>query len=102
MSGRERPLAAMILAAGRGERMRPLTDAVPKPLLRGHGKPLIEWHIETLARSGVSELVINTAWLETQIVAAIGDGSRWGVRIDYSLEGHYHGGALETAGGIAA
>ena len=67
----------MILAAGRGERMRPLTDHTPKPLLAVHGKPLIEWHIEALARDGVREIVVNTAWLEDQIVAARGDGARW-------------------------
>jgi MurNAc alpha-1-phosphate uridylyltransferase len=95
-------MKAIVLAAGRGERMRPLTDQVPKPLLPVHGKPLIEWHLAALARAGVHEVVINTAWLEEQIVAAIGDGSRYGLRIAYSLEGHDHGGALETAGGIAA
>ena len=94
-------MKAMILAAGRGDRMRPLTDACPKPLLRVHGKPLIEWHIEALARAGVREIVINTAWLEDRIVAALGDGSRLGVQIVYSMEGRDHGGALETAGGIA-
>ena len=91
----------MILAAGRGARMRPLTDSVPKPLLPVHGKPLIEWHLEALARAGVREVVINTAWLEDQIVAALGDGARWGLAIRYSMEGRDHGGALETAGGIA-
>ena len=94
-------MKAIILAAGRGERMRPLTDEVPKPLLRVRGKPLIEWHIEALARAGVREIVINTAWLEDHIVAALGDGSRFGVAIAYSMEGRDHGGALETAGGIA-
>jgi len=94
-------MKAIILAAGRGERMRPLTDHTPKPLLPVHGKPLIEWHLEALARAGVREVVINTAWLEEQVVAALGDGSRWGVAIHYSLEGRDHGGALETAGGIA-
>ena len=73
----------------------------PKPLLAVHGKPLIEWHLEALARDGVRRVVINTAWLESQIVDALGDGSRWGVEIRYSLEGRDHGGALETAGGIA-
>lgn len=92
---------AIVLAAGRGERMRPLTDACPKPLLPVRGKPLIEWHLEALARGGVREVVINTAWLEEQIPAALGDGSRWGLRIAYSMEGRDHGGALETAGGIA-
>ena len=94
-------MKAIILAAGRGARMRPLTDHTPKPLLAVRGKPLIEWHIEALARAGVREIVINTAWLETQIVAALGDGARFGVAIRYSLEGRDHGGALETAGGIA-
>ena len=98
----ERPLAtAMILAAGRGKRMRPLTDTVPKPLLAVHGKPLIVWHLEALARGGVTDVVVNTAWLEDRIVEALGDGSRWGLSIRYSLEGRDHGDALETAGGIA-
>ena len=96
-----KPLKAMILAAGRGVRMRPLTDHTPKPLLQVRGKPLIEWHIEALARDGVREIVVNTAWLEDRIVAALGDGSRFGVSIRYSMEGRDHGGALETAGGIA-
>jgi MurNAc alpha-1-phosphate uridylyltransferase len=95
-------MKAIILAAGRGERMRPLSDHTPKPLLAARGKPLIEWHLEALARGGVHEVVINTAWLEEQIVAALGDGSRWGLSIRYSLEGRDHGGALETAGGIAS
>jgi MurNAc alpha-1-phosphate uridylyltransferase len=91
----------MILAAGRGERMRPLSDQTPKPLLQVAGKPLIEWHLLALARAGVREVVVNTAWLEDQIVAALGDGARWGLALRYSLEGRDHGGALETAGGIA-
>lgn len=94
-------LRAIILAAGRGERMRPLTDHTPKPLLKVRGKPLIEWHLEALARDGVREVVINTAWLEEQFPAVLGDGSRFGLRIHYSMEGRDHGGALETAGGIA-
>jgi MurNAc alpha-1-phosphate uridylyltransferase len=94
-------LTALILAAGRGERMRPLTDTTPKPLLKVQGKPLIEWHLEALARDGVRDVVINTAHLEEQFPAALGDGARWGLRIRYSLEGRDHGGALETAGGIA-
>jgi len=94
-------MKAIILAAGRGERMRPLTDHTPKPLLEVHGKPLIVWHLEALARAGVREIVVNTAWLEDRIVAALGDGARWGVAIRYSMEGRDHGGALETAGGIA-
>ena len=94
-------MKAMILAAGRGDRMRPLTDRTPKPLLEVRGKPLIEWQLEALARGGVNEVVINTAWLEQHIVDALGDGARWGLRIVYSMEGRDHGGALETAGGIA-
>jgi MurNAc alpha-1-phosphate uridylyltransferase len=93
-------MKALILAAGRGERMRPLTDATPKPLLPVRGKPLIEWHLQALARGGVREVVINTAWLEEQFPAALGDGARFGLRIRYSAEGRDHGGALETAGGI--
>lgn len=92
---------ALILAAGRGERMRPLTDATPKPLLSVQGKPLIVWHLEALARDGVKEVVINTAHLEAQFQPLLGDGSRWGLRIHYSMEGRDHGGALETAGGMA-
>lgn len=87
----------MILAAGRGERMRPLTDSTPKPLLQVGGKPLIEWHIESLARAGIRELVVNHAHLGAQIEAHLGDGSRFGVSIHYSPEVE----ALETAGGIA-
>ncbi len=94
-------MKALILAAGRGERMRPLTDHTPKPLLVVRGKPLLVWHLEALARDGVQEVVINTAWLEERIVDALGDGSRHGVSIRYSLEGRDHGGALETAGGMA-
>jgi N-acetyl-alpha-D-muramate 1-phosphate uridylyltransferase len=90
-------MMAMLLAAGRGERMRPLTDHTPKPLLQVGGKPLIVWHIENLARAGIGDIVINHAHLGTQIVAALGDGSRFGARIRYSPEAH----ALETAGGIA-
>lgn len=92
---------AMILAAGRGERMRPLTDSTPKPLLPVRGKPMIVWHLESLARAGVREVVINTAWLEEQFPATLGDGSRWGLRIIWSFEQRDHGGALDTAGGIA-
>lgn len=94
-------MKALILAAGRGERMRPLTDRCPKPLLEVHGKRLIEWHLEALARAGVGEVVVNAAWLEEQFPAALGDGSRYGLSIAYSFEGRDHGGALETAGGIA-
>jgi MurNAc alpha-1-phosphate uridylyltransferase len=81
--------------------MRPLTDACPKPLLAVRGKPLIVYHLEALAAAGVREVVINTAWLEEQFPAALGDGSRWGLRLHYSAERRDHGGALETAGGIA-
>jgi MurNAc alpha-1-phosphate uridylyltransferase len=94
-------MKALILAAGRGERMRPLTDTTPKPLLPVRGKPLIEWHLEALARAGVRDVVINTAWLEEQFPATLGSGARWGLQIRYSTEGRDHGGALETAGGIA-
>lgn len=90
-------MRAMILAAGRGERMRPLTDHTPKPLLMVGGKPLIVWHIERLAVAGITELVINHAHLGQQIEAALGDGRQWQVTICYSSEGT----ALETAGGIA-
>lgn len=90
----------MVLAAGRGERMRPLTDRTPKPLLPLRGRALIEWHLNALARAGVREVVVNTAWLEGQIVAALGDGARFGLAIRYSMEGRDHGGALETAGGL--
>ena len=93
-------LPALILAAGRGARMRPLTDHTPKPLLAVAGRPMIEWHLLALAAAGVRQVVINCAWLEDQIPAALGDGSRWGLTIRYSLEGRDHGGALETAGGI--
>jgi MurNAc alpha-1-phosphate uridylyltransferase len=94
-------LPALILAAGRGERMRPLTDTCPKPLLAVQGKPLIVWQLEALARDGVRDVVINTAHLEEQFEPALGDGSRWGLRIRYSHERADHGGALETAGGMA-
>ena len=90
-------MKAMLLAAGRGERMRPLTDRTPKPLLVAGGKPLIVWHLEKLAAAGIAEVVINHAWLGEQIPAALGDGSAYGVHITYSAEGE----ALETAGGIA-
>ena len=93
-----RPSHAMILAAGRGERMRPLTDHTPKPLLPVAGKPLIEWHIERLSAAGIRDLVINHAHLGAQIEQALGDGSRWSLRIRYSAEGE--GCALETGGGI--
>ncbi|HTV94427.1 MAG TPA: nucleotidyltransferase family protein [Steroidobacteraceae bacterium] len=96
-SAPERPRIAMILAAGRGERMRPLTDQVPKPLLEVHGKPLIEYHLERLAHAGFAQVVINLAWLGALIRDRLGDGARFGLRIRYSEESPQ---ALETAGGI--
>ena len=90
-------MKAMILAAGRGVRMRPLTDTTPKSLLAAGGKPLIVWQLEKLARAGIAEVVINHAHLGHLIEAALGDGSRFGVSIRYSRELE----ALETAGGIA-
>lgn len=87
----------MILAAGRGERMRPLTDSCPKPLLRVGGKALIEWHLERLARTGFRQIIINHAHLGSMLEQALGDGSRWGLNIAWSREAD----ALETAGGIA-
>ncbi|MGL5294311.1 MAG: nucleotidyltransferase family protein, partial [Aeromonas sp.] len=89
-------MKAMILAAGRGERMRPLTDQLPKPLLAVGGKPLIVHHIEKLKSAGVTELVINHAWLGHKLVESLGDGSALGVTIHWSAEES----ALETAGGI--
>ena len=88
---------AMIFAAGRGERMRPLTDVTPKPLLEVAGKPLIVWQIEALARAGIRQIVINHAWLGEQIPQYLGDGDDYGVQLYYSAETS----ALETAGGIA-
>lgn len=87
----------MLLAAGKGERMRPLTDATPKPLLPAGGKPVVAWLLERLAEAGFEELVLNHAQLGWMIEAALGDGARFGVRIHYSHEPE----ALETAGGIA-
>jgi MurNAc alpha-1-phosphate uridylyltransferase len=88
---------AMILAAGRGERLRPLTDATPKPLLAVRGRPLIERHVIALTRAGIERIVINLAWLGAQISDYLGDGARYGVAIVYSDERPQ---ALETAGGI--
>lgn len=90
-------MQAMILAAGRGERMRPLTDRCPKPLLPVGGKPLIVWHLERLSKAGFTRVVINHAHLGAALEAALGDGATWGVRIAWSAEAS----ALETAGGIA-
>ena len=107
-----RNLPALILAAGRGERMRPLTDTCPKPLLAVQGKPLMQWHLEALARGGVSSVCVNTAWLGEQIPARFGarftpDRTAWdspgpapALSLHYSMEGQDFGGALETAGGI--
>ena len=92
---------AMILAAGRGERMRPLTDDCPKPLLKVKGKPLIEYHLDALAHGGFRDVVVNTAWLGEQLEDHFGHESASGCRIKYSHEGQDFGGALETAGGIA-
>lgn len=90
-------MKAMVLAAGRGERMRPLTDDCPKPLLKVGGKCLIEYHLESLAKAGIKEVVINYAWLGHLFAETLGDGERYGLRIHYSDEGDT---ALETAGGI--
>jgi MurNAc alpha-1-phosphate uridylyltransferase len=98
------PIKAMILAAGRGERMRPLTDHLPKPLLKVQGKALIDWHVDALARGGFNELVINTAWLGEQISShfdlQLKQDGREQLSISYSHEGEDFGYALETAGGI--
>jgi N-acetyl-alpha-D-muramate 1-phosphate uridylyltransferase len=88
---------AMIFAAGRGERMRPLTDTTPKPLLEVSGKRLIEWHLEKLGAASVRQVVINTSYLARQFPLALGDGSRWNLKIDYIDEGPI---ALETGGGM--
>lgn len=89
-------MKAMILAAGRGERLRPLTDETPKPLIKIAGTSLIEYHLKNLASAGFKEVIINTAWLAEKIHQQLGDGERYGVSIIYSDEGE----ALETAGGI--
>ena len=90
-------MKALILAAGLGERMRPLTNATPKPLLVAGGKPLIVWHIEKLAAIGVRDVVINTSWLADQFRQQLGDGSRWDLHLHYSYEGAT---PLETGGGM--
>jgi N-acetyl-alpha-D-muramate 1-phosphate uridylyltransferase len=90
-------MKAMVLAAGRGERLRPLTDSTPKPLLEVRGKPLIQWHLEAIARAGIREVVVNLAWLGEQIEATVGDGARFGLVVHYSRE---PAGALEAGGGI--
>jgi N-acetyl-alpha-D-muramate 1-phosphate uridylyltransferase len=88
---------AMLLAAGRGERMRPLTDTLPKPLVQVGGRALIEWHLQALARAGIREVVINLSWLAEKLRAALGDGRDFGVSISWSEEGPV---PLETGGGI--
>jgi len=90
-------MKALILAAGKGERMRPLTERTPKPLLIAGGKSLIAWHLEKLAAIGVTDVVINTSWLAEQFPTTLGDGSRWGLRLHYSHEGAE---PLETGGGM--
>jgi N-acetyl-alpha-D-muramate 1-phosphate uridylyltransferase len=90
-------IGAMILAAGRGERMRPLSDATPKPLLEAGGKPLIVWQIEALARAGFRDIVVNVSHLADRVVAALGDGAAFGVTLRWSIEPE----PLEVAGGIA-
>lgn len=93
-------MQALIFAAGRGERLRPLTDTTPKPLLPAGGRCLIEWQIDALARAGICDIVINTAHLAAALPAALGDGARYGVTIRYSREGDRADHALETLGGI--
>lgn len=100
-----RPIKAMILAAGRGERMRPMTDHTPKPLLKVRGQALLDWHVQALGRSGIKALVINTAWLGAQISSHLGlqrkQEGREQLSFSYSTEADDFGHALETAGGIA-
>ena len=90
-------MKALIFAAGKGERMRPLTDHTPKPLLRARGKRLVEWHLEKLAAAGVTDVVLNIAWLADKFAPALGDGARWGLRLHFSDEGAE---PLETGGGM--
>ncbi|MEO7251118.1 MAG: N-acetylmuramate alpha-1-phosphate uridylyltransferase MurU [Arenimonas sp.] len=90
-------MRALIFAAGKGERMRPLTERIPKPLLPVAGKPLIEWHLEKLAALGVTDVVINTSWLAESFKPVLGDGARWKLRLHYSFEGPE---PLETGGGM--
>lgn len=89
-------MRAMILAAGRGERLRPLTDTCPKPLLKVQGKPLIEYHIRALKEAGIEEIIINVAYLKETIQTTLGSGQKWGVHIEYSIEDP----VLQTGGGI--
>lgn len=91
-------MKALILAAGRGERLRPLTDSIPKPLVPVAGKPLIAWHLERLAAAGIDDVVINTSWLAASLHAALGDGQPFGLRIRFSDEGDQ---ALGTGGALA-
>jgi len=90
-------MKALVFAAGLGERMRPLTEHTPKPLLQAGGKPLIAWHLEKLAAMGVEDVVVNTSWLAGRFPELLGDGSRWGLRLHYSYEGPT---PLETGGGM--
>lgn len=96
MSGTDSPCTAMLLAAGRGERMRPLTDNTAKPLLMANGKRLIEYHLEKFANAGITHTVINTSWCAEKVSSSLGNGQHFGLHIDYSHEPT----ALETAGGI--
>jgi MurNAc alpha-1-phosphate uridylyltransferase len=93
----DHPTHALVFAAGKGERMRPLTETTPKPLLVAGGKPLIAWHLEKLAALGVREVVINTSWLADRFAPALGDGAAWGLHIHYVYEGPE---PLETGGGM--
>lgn len=93
----DRPTHALVFAAGRGERMRPLTEHTPKPLLEAGGKPLIVWHLEKLAALGVREVVVNTSWLADRFHPVLGDGGHWGLRLHYVYEGPE---PLETGGGM--
>ena len=90
-------MRALVFAAGKGERMRPLTEHTPKPLLPVRGKPLIAWHLERLAAIGVRDVVVNTSWLADRFAPALGDGAHWGLRLHYSHEGAE---PLETGGGM--
>ena len=90
-------MRALIFAAGKGERMRPLTEHTPKPLLQAGGKPLVAWHLEKLGALGVADVVLNTSWLAQCFEPVLGDGSRWGLRLHYSYEGPE---PLETGGGM--
>lgn len=105
-TGHETAATALVLAAGRGERMRPLTDETPKPMLRLGGRPLLAWHLRRLAQAGHRHVVVNTAWLEARVMEGMGevwrdpDDANLRLALTYSTEGRDFGGALETAGGI--